>query len=426
MSNLIKNVLLNNIRQDIFIQDGLIRSIGENLNIVADKILDGTNKAVIPSFVNAHTHSAMTLMRSYADDMHLHNWLENKIWPFEKNITEEDVYWGTRLAIIEMIKSGTTHFNDMYWHYNGTARAVMDSGIQANLSSAFIDLGNEETSKIQIAEQIEIFNNRHEYSSNVTFTLGIHALYTVSESGVLWARDFAKEHNLKIHMHLSETQREVDEWVEQTGMRPVDYLDSIGLLGPNILAAHVNWVSEDEIKRLADNNVGIIHCPTSNMKLASGVFPYQRMKDAGLRIGLATDGVASNNNVDMLGEMKMAALLQKSNNQDPTVMPAGEAFYLATEGSASLFDLNMGTIAIGKSADLLLVDLKNIHLIPNHHLIPNLVYSAHSDCIDTTISRGNILMENGVVDDEEYVIERFQNAVESLVDNYSKHSFNRK
>ncbi|MBC8395421.1 MAG: amidohydrolase [Candidatus Marinimicrobia bacterium] len=378
MNLLIKNALVNDSIQDIFVQDGLIDSIGKNLDSQADNIINGTNKAAIPSFVNAHTHSAMTLMRSYADDLELHDWLENKIWPFEKNITEKDVYWGTRLAIIEMVKSGTTHFNDMYWHYNGTAQAVIDSGIHAHLSSAFIDLGDAELTKKQIAEQVDLYHRKNEYEPNVTFTLGIHSLYTVTKSGVEWARDFAKDHELKIHMHLSETKREVDEGVEQTGMRPVDYLDSLDMLGNHLLAAHVNWVTDEEIQKLADNNVGVIHCPTSNMKLASGIFPYKRLKDEGVRMGLATDGVASNNNVDMMDEMKMAALIQKSSSEDPTIMPAEEAFYLATKGSAELFDLNMGEIAVGKSADLLLVDLKNIHLIPNHHLISNLVYSAHS------------------------------------------------
>lgn len=415
MNILIKNVLLHDSVQDIFIQKGLIDSIGKNLTNDAEKVLDGIDKAAIPSFVNAHTHSAMSLMRSYADDMELHDWLENKIWPFEKNITEEDVYWGTRLAIIEMIKSGTTHFNDMYWHYDGTAQAVVDSGIHAHLSSAFIDLGDKELSTKQIEEQTDLFKRKNEYEPNVTFTLGMHSLYTVTEFGVEWARDFAKEHGLKIHMHLSETEREVRDCEKQTGFRPVDYLDSLGILGDHLLAAHVNWVTDNEIQKLADNNVGVIHCPTSNMKLASGVFPYQRMKDAGVRMGLATDGVASNNNVDMMDEMKMATLLQKSSSEDPTIMPAEEAFHLATKGSASLFDLNMGELKVGESADLLLLDLNNIHLIPNHHLIPNLVYSAHSGCIHTTITHGEILMENGIISDEEKIVNQFKESANRLV-----------
>ncbi|MCH7613789.1 MAG: amidohydrolase [Candidatus Marinimicrobia bacterium] len=417
LSILIKNVFMDSVRKDILIRDGVISSIEDEISFETDRVLNGSGKAVVPSFVNAHTHSAMTLFRSYADDMHLNDWLENKIWPIEANLTEEDVYWGTRLACIEMIKSGTTHFNDMYWYYNGTARAVVDSGLYAHLSSAFIDLGDEATSNKQIAEQVDIFQQKEKYLPNITFTLGVHSLYTVSESGLLWARDFAKEHSLKIHMHLSETKKEVGEWIKSTGLRPVEYLASKNMLGPHLIAAHVNWVSDEEIQLLADHDVGVVHCPTSNMKLASGVFPFQRLKDAGLRIGLATDGAASNNNVDMLDEMKIAALLQKSFTGDPTKLSAEEVFYMGTEGSASLFDLNMGRIEVGKSADMLLVDLGNIHLIPNHHLIANLVYSAHSGCIDTTIARGKILMENGVVEGEEEVIEQFSQCVERLIKN---------
>ncbi len=417
MSILIKNILIDSLRKDILIREGLISSIEDEISFEADYILNGSGKAVVPSFVNAHTHSAMTLFRGYADDMHLHDWLENKIWPMEANLTEVDVYWGTRLACIEMIKSGTTHFNDMYWHYNGTARAVMDSGLYAHLSSAFIDLGDDITSNKQIAEQIEIFRQKEIYNPNVTFSLGVHSLYTVSESGLLWARDFANEHSLKIHMHLSETKKEVEEWINSTGLRPVEYLAGKNMLGPHLIAAHVNWVTDEEIQLLADHDVGVVHCPTSNMKLASGVFPYQRLNDAGIRIGLATDGAASNNNLDMLDEMKIAALLQKSVTGDPTKLSADEVFHMGTEGSASLLDLNMGRIGVGKSADMILVDLRNIHLIPNHHLIANLVYSAHSGCIDTTIARGKILMENGVVEGEKEVIEQFSRCVERLIKN---------
>lgn len=414
-SLLIKDVLLNDVREDIYILGTTIKSIGQDLNPLADKIIYGTGKAVIPSFVNAHTHNAMTLLRGFADDMRLHDWLEEKIWPIEAKLTEEDVYWGTRLATLEMIKSGTTYFNDMYWHYNGTAQAVMDSELRANLASAFLDLGNSETSKKQISEQIEIFKNRQKYFPNITFAVGVHALYTVSESGLFWARDFAKDHGLSVHMHLSETKREVDEWVEHTGKRPVEYLDSINFLGSNVIAAHTNWVTDEEIQILADYNVGIVHCPTSNMKLGSGVFPYARLKEAGLRIGLGTDGCAANNNLDMLDEMKIAALLQKSHTGDPTALSANEAFNMATKGSASLFGINMGEIKEGAQADLLLIDLNHVHLVPNHNLIPNLVYSAHSGCVDTTICNGKILMENRKIAGEEEVVENARRTTENLI-----------
>lgn len=411
---LIKNVLLDGCQTDIYIEGDTIKTVGLSLNLSADQILSGEGKAVIPSFVNAHTHSAMTLLRGYADDMKLHDWLTTKIWPIEAKLTEEHIYWGARLAAVEMIKTGTTHFNDMYWHYAGTADAVKDSGLFAHLSSAFLDLGNPEQSKRQIEEQVDLYHNRTEHSPNVTYTVGAHALYTVSEPGLLWARDFAKDHGLLLHMHLSETQTEVDGWVEKTGMRPVEYLDSIAFLGPHLIAVHVNWLSDREISILADYGVGVVHCPVSNMKLSSGVFPYERIQDAKLRIGLGTDGCAANNNLDMVEEMKIAALLQKSFSEDPSLMKAEEVFSIATKGGSSLFDLPAGEIKEGMLANLLLIDLNDTLLVPNHNLISNFVYSAHSGCINTTICRGKILMENRVVSGEDEVRENVRRVVREL------------
>ncbi len=413
-SLLIKNVILNTHPVDIYIIGNTIKTIGVDLNIQADKIIKVENKAVIPSFVNAHSHSAMTLLRGYADDIKLQEWLTKKIWPVEAKLTEEHVYWGSRLAAIEMIKTGTTHFNDMYWHYNGTAQAVMDSGLHAHLSSAFLDLNDLDQSKKQISEQIELYQKRTRYSPNVTFTIGVHALYTVSESGLFWARDFANDHGLIVHMHLSETKQEVDEWVNTTGMRPVEYLDHIKMLGPHLIVAHTNWVTDQEMKLLSDHDVGVVHCPTSNMKLGSGVFPYPSLKSADLRIGLGTDGCAANNNLDMMEEMKIASLLQKSCTGDPTVMSAEDVFYMATKGGASLFNLNAGEIKEGCLANLLLVDLTNTQLIPNHNLVSNLVYSANGDCVDTTICNGVALMENRTVVDENNVRENVSRVINKI------------
>ncbi len=411
---LIKNVLLDGCKTDVFIEGETIKIIGKSLNLHAKKIISGEGLAIIPSFVNAHTHSAMTLLRGYADDMKLHDWLTTKIWPIESKLTEEHVYWGARLAALEMIKTGTTHFNDMYWHYNGTAQAVKDSGLFAHLSSAFLDLGDSEQSRKQIEEQINLYHNRNEHSPNVTYTVGVHALYTVSKPGLLWARDFARENGLLLHMHLSETQTEVDEWVENTGMRPVEYLHSINFLGPHLIAVHTNWLSDHEISILADHGVGVVHCPVSNMKLSSGVFPYQRIQSAKLRVGLGTDGCAANNNLNMMEEMKIAALLQKSHTADPSLMTAEEVFSTATKGGASLLGLPAGEIKEGMLANLLLIDLNDSHLIPNHNLVSNLVYSAQSECIQTTICRGKILMENRVVSEEDIMREKVRRVLREL------------
>lgn len=414
MNILIKHVLLYGESVNIFIEGKMISEIGPSINREAAQIIDGTNKAVIPSFNNAHTHASMNLLRGYADDLSLYEWLETKIWPLEANLTEEDVYWGTRLACLEMIKSGTTFFNDMYWYFHGTARAVTDSGIRAAVSAVFIDMDDPGKSREQIKMNERLFIEAKEYNDRIMFALGPHAIYTVSEKSLQWVKEFADQHDLFIHIHLAETEREVQDCLKQHGKRPVEYLADLGLLGPNLVAAHVIWVTDKEINLLEKHDVKVVYCPTSNMKLSTGIFPYTRMRDAGVTIALGTDSCAANNNLDMLEEMKIAALLQKLNYHDPTTLPADDAFALATTKAAAVFGLNCGEIAEGKLADLLLVDLEHVSLVPNHNLVTNLVYASHGSCIDTTICDGKILMQGGVVQGEEEVLREARARARSL------------
>lgn len=416
MSLLIKNVSLNSRKKDIYIEENLIKEINNKIEHEAEFKIDGKNKAAAPSFVNAHTHAAMTLLRGYADDMKVHEWLETKIWPMEAKLTENDVYWGARLACLEMIKSGTTFFNDMYWEYHGTAKAADDAGIRAAVSAVFIDLFDEEKADEQIKLNKKLFKESKKYSDRVTFALGPHAIYTVSEESMAWAKDFADKNNLLLHIHLSETKKEVEDCKHKHNKRPVEYLEDIGFLGDNVIAGHCIWLNDNEIKILKKHDVRIAHNPASNMKLASGAFPYKKMKNAELTIALGTDGCASNNNLDMFEEMKFASLLQKSSSTDSTAMPSNEIFEIATEGGAKAFGLNCGRVEEGKSADLLLIDLKNIHLNPHHNLVSNLVYSAHGDCVDTTICNGKILMENKKVEGEDEILEKAQEAAADLIE----------
>jgi 5-methylthioadenosine/S-adenosylhomocysteine deaminase len=399
MSILIKNVLLDNKKQDVFIEGNLIKKIGDNIGDKADKTIDGKQKAILPSFVNAHTHSAMTLMRGYADDMGVLEWLEKKIWPLEAKLTEEAVYWGTKLACLEMIKSGTTFFNDMYWHFHGTARAVEDMGIRAAISAVFIDLFNKEKAREQIKASEKLFKEVKKYSNRISFALGPHAIYTVSEESLRWAKEFADQHNLLIHIHLSESKNEVKDCIKKHRVRPVEYLESIGFLGPNVIAAHAIWLETQEIDILAEHNVKIAHNPTSNMKHASGILPYKKMRGK-LKITIGTDGAGSNNNLDMFEEMKFASMLQKVTTGDPTIMPAREIYDMATINGAEAFNLNCGEIKEGKLADLMLIDLNNINLNPSHNLISNIVYSANGSSVDTVICDGKILMQGRVVEGE--------------------------
>ncbi len=405
MTILIKNVSLKNKRRDIFIEDNIIREINEKISLEADFKIDGKDKVIIPSFVNAHTHSAMTLLRGYADDMVLQEWLEKKIWPIEAKLTEKDVYWGAKLACLEMIKTGTTVFNDMYWHFHGTAKAVDEMGIRGLISSVLIDFFDSGKAEEQKKTNKKIFEESKKYSDRVMFSLGPHAIYTVSQESLQWAKEFSEKNNLLIHIHLSETQKEVEDCLKQYKKRPVEYLEHLGFLGPNVIAAHGIWLNNKEIEILNKYDVKIVHNPVSNMKLCSGVLPYKKLKKAGVTVALGTDGCCSNNNLDMLEEAKFASLLQKLNN-NPTVLPAREAFNLLTINGARTVGLNCGEITEGKLADILLINLKEANFIPNHNSVSNLIYASHGNVVDTTICDGKILMMNRKVEGEEDILEK--------------------
>jgi 5-methylthioadenosine/S-adenosylhomocysteine deaminase len=411
---LIKNVLLDGKETDVYVEGNLIKEIGKKLE--ADKTIDGKHKAIIPSFVNGHTHSAMTLLRGYADDMMLQEWLETKIWPLEAKLTVEDVYLGAKLACLEMIKSGTTFFNDMYWYFTGTARAVEESGIRAAVGAVFIDLFDSAKAGEQIKLNKKLFEESKKYSDRVTFSLGPHAIYTVSKESLLWAKEFAEKNNLLIHIHVSETEDEVSGCLKKYNLRPVEFLDSFGFLGENVIACHSVWLNDKEIKLFAKNNVQVVHNPTSNMKLAvGGAMPYDKLKNAGINISLGTDGCASNNNLDMFESMKFASLLHKMSSNQQTIAPANEIFQMATSNGAKAFGLNAGKIAEGKLADFLLIDLKKVHMSPLHNLISNLVYATNSSCVDTTVCDGKVLMENRNIPHEEEIIEKAKEAALDLV-----------
>ncbi len=406
-SILIKEVLLKDSIVDVLIQDGKFAQIGPDLEHPEAEVIHGRDKAIFPSFVNAHTHAAMTLLRGYADDLDLHTWLTEYIWPFEFNLTFEDVYLGTKLACLEMIKSGTTFFCDMYWHMPATFQAVDEMGIRASLSSVFIDFHDSQRAK-KFRSKIRKFFQEQDKHDRVIFTLGPHGIYTVSKESLIWLADFARDNDLLVHIHVSETQREVEDCLQNHGLRPVEYLESIGFLGPNIIACHCIWVNEHELDLLAKYGVRVVHNPVSNMKLASGIFPYKEMRSRDICIGMGTDGCSSNNNLDMFQEMKFAALLAKSSGMDPTLFPAKESLNCATRNGAEIFGLNAGEIAPGKAADCILVDLNNPMLLPQHNLISNLVYSAEGPCVDTTICQGRILMHERKVPGEEQIIEEIK------------------
>ena len=390
-SLLIKDVRLDDRITDILIADGRFKSLEAPAGTVADKVIDASGMAILPPFYNTHTHAAMTLLRGYADDMPLHKWLQEYIWPFEDKLTPQDIREGSRLAVREMIKTGTVFFSDMYFDIEETVDVVRESGMRAAIGVTFV----ESHSKSQQAEKLELLKRWTDPTGGrITLTVAPHAVYTVGPDLLVRCADTARSLGLKLHIHLCETRKEVDDCLAEHGMTPVRYLDSLGFLGPDVIAAHVVHVDPEEAAILAERGVTISHCPCSNLKLASGFFPYKLLKEAGCRITLGTDGASSNNNLDMREEMKFAALVSKACSGNPEVMPAAEAMDMACRQGAEAFGINAGVIAEGKLADAILVDLSDVRMQPCHHLLSNWVYAAGSSCIDTVICDGNILMEH--------------------------------
>lgn len=401
MSLLINNVLLDNQIIDILIEGNKIVKVEKDIDAVVDHIIDGTGKAAIPGLINSHTHAAMTLFRGFADDMKLEEWLSQKIWPYEANLTNDYVYWGTRLACLEMIKSGTTIFNDMYWRSEVTIQAVIDSGIRGVIGSVLFDTAGKEQGEFLKNTVKETIKKLSGYHSRIGISIAPHAIYTNSKELLQWAKKTADKHNLLLHIHLSETKTEVANAKQAFGCTPVEYLEKIGVLDKNTVAIHCVWLTDHDIELLAKRGAKVIHNPASNMKLSSGIaFRYKDLKSAGVTIGLGTDGCSSSNNLDMIEAMKLASLLCKATTEDPTAMNVEETLALATTNGAEIFDLNIGKIEQGRLADISLVNLNLPEMVPNHNFLSNLIYSANGSCIDTVICDGKIVMEHRKVKDE--------------------------
>ncbi|MBR3065365.1 MAG: amidohydrolase [Bacteroidales bacterium] len=388
-SLLIRHTRYGDKTTDILVVDGRFASLSASAGTEADETIDATGTAILPPFYNTHTHAAMSLLRGYADDMPLQRWLNEYIWPYENKMTAADIREGSRLAIREMIQTGTVFFSDMYFEIGETIAVAKEFGIRAAIGVTFV----ESHSKSQQEEKLDMLRHWGDPTNGlITLTVAPHAIYTVGSNLLVKCAEVARSLGMKLHIHLSETRKEVEDCLREHGTTPVRYLDSLGFLGPDVIAAHVVHVDEEEAAILASRGVTIAHCPCSNLKLASGIFPYRLLHDAGCRITLGTDGDSSNNNLDMREEMKFAALLAKASSGDPEVMPADEALAMATRNGAAAFGIDAGVIQEGKLADALLVRLDDVRMQPCHNLVSNWVYAAGSSCIDTVICNGKILM----------------------------------
>ena len=404
----------------VLIEDDKIIEISPNISPGdADRIVNAQGKLLIPGLVNTHTHLSMTLFRGVADDLKLEKWLNDYIWPLEEHLSGEYCYAGALLGCVEMIRSGTTTFNDMYFYMDHVAEAVKDAGLRAVISHGMIDFDDEEKRKAEIKESKRIIKKCHGGADGrIKVALGPHSPYTCSRQLLDEVRSLADEHGLLIHIHVAETEDEVRQVKEKYGYRPFVYLDEIGFLGEDVIAAHAVWLSSSEIHIIKSRGVKLSHNPTSNMKLASGVSPVEELINGGVCVSLGTDGPASNNNLDMIEEMKIAALLQKVKKMDPTALDAGTVFKMATINGAAALGMvdEIGTIEVGKKADLALINIRKCNLTPWRHPVSHLVYAASGCDVETVLCDGEILMEKGKLRslDEKYVIELAESAAEEL------------
>jgi len=405
---------------NLFVEDGVIAGVGdgfklEKSGIVIDGRENGRRLAAVPGFVNAHTHAAMTLFRGYAEDMPLMEWLQEKIWPLEKKLKPEHIYAGTKLAAVEMLKSGCTAFIDMYFYVESAAKAVTDTGIRACISSAFFDFFDP-----SILEE-SISRVRSDLKALSSFDLvipavGPHAPYTVSLEGLKLSAEIAEEFDALVHFHLAETEREVKEFEEKNGKSVVKALDEIGFLNRRLIAAHSIWLSDEEIELLAKRGVNVAHCPVSNMKLCSGIFRYPEMLKAGVNVCIGTDGAASNNSLSVLEEMKFAVLLQKVHRSMPE-FKAEHVFESATVNGYKALGLKGGRIEQGYLADFSLYDMNSVSFCPGHSLLADIVYSASNSVVYTFVNGKPIVVDGYFVSREEElkVIDEARKAAEELV-----------
>jgi 5-methylthioadenosine/S-adenosylhomocysteine deaminase len=383
------------------IADGRIEDIGNLRSIAKDHVIDCKHKLLIPGLINTHTHLSMTLFRGYADDLELRDWLEKKIWPLEKRLTGEMCYHGAQLGSLEMTRTGTTCFVDMYFHMEEVAKAVDEAGLRAVLSAGMIDHPEKDETERERHYTLKFLQHlRGMGKPLLSFAVGPHSPYSCGEETLLWARDLAEKEDSLINIHIAETRGEQAQFERDGKGRVVEYLDKIGFLSERVLAAHSVWLTKSEVKTFARKGVRVAHCPVSNMKLASGgAAPVPEMWDARVPMGLGTDGPASNNSLDMFDTMKMAALIHKNWRWDPTILDAQKVLDMATIDGARCIgrEKQIGSVEAGKSADLVLLDLRDPNLIPIHGketVVSDLVYSANGFNVDTTIVDGKPLMVN--------------------------------
>ena len=420
---LIKNVELlqtpNGVMQNIAIEDTKITYVGTEIPTGYEDadVVDGKGKLATAGMVNTHGHVSMTLLRSYADDMALMDWLENKIWPIEAKMDANDIYWGAMLGIVEMLKGGTTCFADMYCFMEDVARACLETGIRANLCRGLIGVAPD--ADVKLAENDVLAENWQGAGNGlIRVTYGPHAPYTCPIPYLEKVIKAAADHKAEIQMHLCETKFEVESCLKEHGVTPIKLMDSLGMFELGTIADHAVHLTEEDMEIMAAKKVRVAHNPQSNLKLASGIAPVAKMLEKGICVGLGTDGASSNNNLDMLEECRAAAMLHKATTFDPLVVPAAKAWEMATVDGAKVLGFeNLGKLEAGQYADIVLWDNHKPYWYPRHNKLSQLVYAANSSDADTVFIAGKKVLESGklLTFDEEKIYAEAQACAERLV-----------
>lgn len=399
----------------IYIEGSKIVSVGERPEgFREDRVINGKDKLVMPGFVNCHTHSYMAFMRNVADDLSFMDWLFGTIDPIEQQMTDEDTYWGACLAIIEMMKSGTTCFNDMQMNIHQTTRAVKESGMRAVISRGLIGSGHDEAGQMRLRQAYEERDAAKD-CDRLSFMLGPHAPYTCDDGFMRVVSEEAKKNGMGIHVHLSESVSEIEQIQEKYGCTPIEMADKNGLFDVSAIAAHCVQATDHDMDILKEKNVSVVTNPASNMKLGNGFAPVAKMMEKGINVCLGTDGAASNNSLNMFHELSLLTLIHKGVNKTPQCVSAGEGFRIATINGAKALGLEreIGSIEEGKKADLAILNLNTPSLTPRNNLIAGLSYSANGSEVETVIIDGRIVMENRKIltMDEELVYKKINDII---------------
>ena len=411
---LLQNIFLNNKVCDILIDKNKIAKISDKINIGADEVIDCTDKAILPSFCNTHTHASMMFLRGIGEDKNLFDWLNLEIFPREAKLKPEHIYALSRYAILEMIKTGTTCFVDMYFHISETYRAAQNMGIRAVIPYLGMDFFDDKNTEAGIQQAVQYLENPLK-DSKIKKALCCHSIYTCSQKLIQTFSDIAKKYDTYLQIHVSETQKEVDDCIRKFGCRPVELLNNWGIMGPKTLFAHAVHLNDDEIELVKKTGTALAHCPTSNLKLGSGQMPLQKYLDAGLKLTLGTDGASSNNSLSMISEMKLAALSGKNKANSVLAGKVNDIFNLATKNGFEAFGIQAGEIKEGNLADFILVDMNNQFLLPNNNLKSNMIYAADSSCITDVFCDGKPVMRNKVIPHEAEIISDFKHVCADLL-----------